>query len=263
MLLQDVCVGCIKVTARLQTVFVLWKMSANITLDLASSTTLLTLRLAPMCVPLILVAESPMTGVAHHVFLPSTQMFCQLNLTAEAEQARQTHKLVTDGVVVFKVVLETIFIFERAQAQIARDFMAHGVVDVILQAVAVFENPLAQITVIRVITGRYLDVAEDGRFAVELVRAHTAPVLMRVVGYGTAGLGRAGSLSLLWAGANEGLAVFVANHERRQLWTLRASIGTLDLLPRHVAVCHLVSERVVIARCLLGQRRRRFVVVGE
>ena len=48
-----------------------------------------------------------------------------------------------NGVVVLKMALESPVVLERAQAQIAEELVAERVIDMVLQAVAVFEHAFA------------------------------------------------------------------------------------------------------------------------
>jgi hypothetical protein len=104
----------------------------------------------------------------------------EIKSSTETKQAGEAHKLVANSIVVFKVVLQTPLVIESAQAKVAIYFMAQGVVHVIFEAIAVFENALAQITVVLVVW-HLLDVAEKSRLAMQLERADTAPVLVRVI----------------------------------------------------------------------------------
>jgi hypothetical protein len=75
----------------------------------------------------------------------------KFDLSAKAKQACQAYKVMTDGIIILEVVLEPPLIIESAQAQVAAHVMAPRVLYVILEAVAIFEYPLAQIAVVLVI----------------------------------------------------------------------------------------------------------------
>jgi hypothetical protein len=64
----------------------------------------------------------------------------QLVLSSKTKQACKAHKLVTNRVVVLKVVLQTPLVVESAEAKVAVYFMAEGVVDVVFKTIAVFEH---------------------------------------------------------------------------------------------------------------------------
>jgi hypothetical protein len=67
----------------------------------------------------------------------------ELCIRTEAEQTGETCKLMAYSVIVLEVVLETPIIIECAQAQVAIHVVAERVLQMILEAVAVFEDALA------------------------------------------------------------------------------------------------------------------------
>lgn len=81
-------------------------------------------------------------------------MSIEIYFAVKAEQTRQTHKGVVDMVVVFKMILQTPLVFERTKALVTKGLMAFGVVNVVLQTIAVLEYANAEVTV--VIVGRCL-----------------------------------------------------------------------------------------------------------
>jgi len=119
--------------------------------------------------------------MAPYVLITSLQVLRQLKLTPESEQASQADKVMTAAGIVFKVVLQAPFVFEGAQTEVAEDFMALRVVHMVLQPVAIFEPPLAQIAIVLVQFWRLLDVYVEVHLAVKLASTNTAPVLMRIL----------------------------------------------------------------------------------
>lgn len=83
----------------------------------------------------------------------------ELDARSEAEQACQACKLMADVVVVLKMILETPLIVERAQAQVAGHLMTPGVLEMVLDAIAVFEDAFAEVAVVFVFR-TLLDVVE-------------------------------------------------------------------------------------------------------
>lgn len=78
-------------------------------------------------------------------------MLLELDLGAETQQAREASKLMTNGVVILEVILQSPLVIECAQTQIAADLVAPRVLHVVFQAIAILEHALAQITVVLVI----------------------------------------------------------------------------------------------------------------
>jgi hypothetical protein len=58
--------------------------------------------------------------------------------------------------------------------------MPKGVFKVVFEAVAVFEDALAEVAVVLVV-GCLLDVVEERRLAAKLLRTNTAPVLVLII----------------------------------------------------------------------------------
>jgi hypothetical protein len=74
------------------------------------------------------------------------------------------------------VVPQSPLIVEGAQAQIAEDIVAGGVVDVVLKPVSVFEDASAEVAVVLMVW-RLLDVVLERRLVGEAEVADTTPVL--------------------------------------------------------------------------------------
>jgi hypothetical protein len=77
------------------------------------------------------------------MLLRRLEVSLELRIHTEAEQAGETCELVADSVIVLEVVLETPLIIESAQAQVAVHVVAERVLQMVLEAVAVFEYALA------------------------------------------------------------------------------------------------------------------------
>jgi hypothetical protein len=77
------------------------------------------------------------------MLLRRLEVSLELGIRTEAEQAGETCELVADSVIVLEVVLETPLIIESAQAQVAVHVVAERVLQMVLEAVAVFEYALA------------------------------------------------------------------------------------------------------------------------
>jgi hypothetical protein len=102
-------------------------------------------------------------------------------VTLEPQQACQTRELMPDMIVVLKVVLETPLIFESAETKVAEDVMTQRVVDMVFKTVSIFEDARTKVAVVLMVL-RLFHVALECNLGVELLVAHTTPVLMRVVG---------------------------------------------------------------------------------
>ena len=68
---------------------------------------------------------------APHVLLASAQMLLQFQVCLESQQARKADELVPGRIVILEVVLQGPVVLECTQAQIAEDFMALRILDVI------------------------------------------------------------------------------------------------------------------------------------
>jgi hypothetical protein len=132
--------------------------------------------LHPMLISLILVLELAMARITRDMLRRRPQMDFHLLASPKALQARQARELMADGVVVFEVVPQSPLIVEGAQAQIAEDIVAGGVVDVVLKPVSVFEDASAEVAVVLMVW-RLLDVVLERRLVGEAEVADTTPVL--------------------------------------------------------------------------------------
>ena len=106
-------------------------------------------------------------------------MSLQTGTGPESEQTSQAYELVADVVVIFEVVLEAPLVAKCAETQIAERFVTHRVVDMVLQAISIFEDSLAEVAVVFVVR-RLLDVCEERRLGGQLFRADPTPVLVRI-----------------------------------------------------------------------------------
>jgi hypothetical protein len=165
-------------------------------------TEILTGGLLPMLIPLILVPEATRACPTPCVFRRGLKVVFELHSRAETLQASEADVLMAHGVVVLEMVLETPFVVECAEAQVAVELMTVRVfpavdvstgsvfvlhapqsshVLVVLQAVTVFEDAFAKVAVVLVINCSLFDMCQESRLAGELLGANSAPVLVRIV----------------------------------------------------------------------------------
>lgn len=96
-----------------------------------------------MLIALILVTKAAPARLAPCMLLGRLQMAVQLCTRLKSCKACQTDKFVSDTVVVLEMILETPLVLERRKTQVAVRLVTERVVDMILQAVSVFEYALA------------------------------------------------------------------------------------------------------------------------
>ena len=109
-------------------------------MDCSKTGVKLTCSFSPVFIALILSTEVAMTSVTSHVFFSFSQMYFHLITTLKSHETSQAYKLVSDRVIVLKMIAQAPPVLERAQAEIAEDVMIHGIVDMILQPIPVFED---------------------------------------------------------------------------------------------------------------------------
>lgn len=134
-----------------------------------------------MRVALVLVTEGPMAHLTPNVLLSRLKVLVHLLVALETEQTCHTRKLMSDVIVVLKVVFETPLIFECTETKVAEDVMAQRIIHVVFEAIPILENSRTKVAVVLVIL-RLLDVALQCGLVVELLAAHATPVLMLIVG---------------------------------------------------------------------------------
>lgn len=85
-----------------------------------------------MGIALILISKPKIARLAKHVLFALSHMLLQIGLVVESFQTWHAHPLMTIGHLVLKVILEAPVVFESADAYIAEDIVAGGVVEVVL-----------------------------------------------------------------------------------------------------------------------------------
>jgi hypothetical protein len=125
----------------------------------------------------VLVTELAVTRATAGVYLGSVKMSLKRGIRPEAQKASQADELMTNIVVVLEVAFESQLVFECGETQVAKYVMIHGVFDMILEAVSVFENALTKVAVVPMALYAFHVVLKCD-FVSELERAHAAPVLV-------------------------------------------------------------------------------------
>lgn len=122
-------------------------------------------------------AEGTEAGHAPGVLPRRLQVPFKLRLAQETHQTSQAHEPVIHMVVVLEVVLQAPLVFEGTETQVAEDIVALGVVDMVLETIAIFENANAKVAVV-LVDWSLLHVGLKCNLVRELDTAGTTPVFM-------------------------------------------------------------------------------------
>jgi len=234
----------------------------------------LTIRLPPMLIPLLLIAKPALTSPTPCMLLRHLQVPVHLHPRFESQQTCQTHKLVSDAVIVLEMVLQSPLILEGRKTQVTVHLVVPRVVNMVLQPIPVLEYSLAEVAVVLVLC-RLLHMREQRVFARKLDGADAAPVLVRVVHFLVAlvcGHGNAPHPVSLVKWAGDGCFRPVLDRVRLLnswlcrllLLYCRGATTLFDLLPRNRVIGNLIQKWILrgVEKWFAG-RTRILVVAGE